>query len=80
MEDNRAIHHIKTNYLRDKVMRRKSSLLFSFRKVKKGVNNLQNINWLSEIAKVIIISILTTVVLFIIRRLSPGNYDGETLA
>ena len=61
-------------------MRRKSSLLFSFRKVKKGVNNLQNINWLSEIAKVIIISILTTVVLFIIRRLSPGNYDGERLA
>ena len=44
-----------------------------------NTNEIKKINWISEIIKAIVIFGISTIVLFEIRKLSPGSYEEEKL-
>lgn len=51
----------------------------NFKFLKKNIDELKETNWISELVKAAIMFVISVVILFGIRKSSPGNYEGEKL-
>ena len=57
----------------------KPKIHYLWNRICNDINDLMKTKWISEIGKTAVISLLTIMVLYLIRLKSPGNYDGAKL-